>query len=47
MGGLALILKVEALGTVETAVLIPVGVLGLLPLHAAWTEDATLPTGQC
>lgn len=38
---------VEVLGTVETAVLIPVGVLGLLPLHAAWTEDATLPTGRC
>jgi CHAT domain-containing protein len=38
---------IEALGTVERATLIPVGVLGLLPLHAAWTEDATLPTGRC
>ncbi len=37
----------EVLGTVETAVLIPVGVLGLLPLHAAWTEDAMRPTGRC
>jgi tetratricopeptide (TPR) repeat protein len=37
---------VEVLGTVERAVLIPVGVLGLLPLHAAWTEDAMMPTGR-
>ena len=26
-------------GTVPTAVLIPIGLLGLLPLHAAWIED--------
>lgn len=38
---------VETLATVDRAVLIPVGVLGLLPLHAAWTEDPTLPTGRC
>ena len=38
---------VESLATVERAVLIPVGVLGLLPLHAAWTEDAEMPTGRC
>ena len=31
----------------ERAVLIPVGVLGLLPLHAAWKEDAAMPTGRC
>jgi CHAT domain-containing protein len=29
----------------ETAV-VPCGLLGLLPLHAAWTEDATAPTGR-
>jgi len=28
------------------AVLIPTGLLALLPLHAAWTEDATWPTGR-
>ncbi|PIY16244.1 MAG: hypothetical protein COZ15_06390, partial [Elusimicrobia bacterium CG_4_10_14_3_um_filter_49_12_50_7] len=26
--------------------LIPTGLLALLPLHAAWTEDATRPTGR-
>lgn len=29
------------------AVLVPTGYLGLLPLHAAWTEDATCSTGRC
>lgn len=29
-----------------TATLIPQGLLGLLPLHAAWTEDDTKPTGR-
>src|SRR5260370_5610996 len=28
------------------AILIPHGLLGLLPLHAAWTEDNTTPTGR-
>ncbi len=28
------------------AVLLPAGLLGLLPLHAAWTEDASAPTGR-
>lgn len=27
--------------------LIPVGLLALLPLHAAWTKDSTKPTGKC
>jgi CHAT domain-containing protein/tetratricopeptide (TPR) repeat protein len=27
-------------------VLVPTGVLGLLPLHAAWTEDSGTPTGR-
>ncbi|MEL7354110.1 MAG: tetratricopeptide repeat protein, partial [Cyanobacteria bacterium J06560_5] len=31
---------------VTQAVLIPTGLLGLLPLHAAWTVDATCPTGR-
>jgi CHAT domain-containing protein/inhibitor of KinA sporulation pathway (predicted exonuclease) len=31
---------------VTQAVLIPTGYLGFLPLHAAWTEDATTPTGR-
>ena len=28
------------------AILIPTGYLGLLPLHAAWTEDPSTPTGR-
>lgn len=28
------------------AILIPTGLLSLLPLHAAWTEDPTKPTGR-
>ena len=31
---------------ITQAVLIPTGLLGLLPLHAAWTPDATTPTGR-
>ncbi|MEO0769205.1 MAG: tetratricopeptide repeat protein, partial [Cyanobacteria bacterium J06649_4] len=31
---------------VNQAVLIPTGLLGLLPLHAAWTVDAICPTGR-
>lgn len=38
---------VAALAPADRATLIPVGVLGLLPLHAAWVEDATQPTGRC
>ena len=38
---------IKSLSDVEHAVLIPVGVLRLLPLHAAWTEEATKPTGRC
>jgi CHAT domain-containing protein len=30
----------------DRAVLIPSGYLNLLPLHAAWTEDSTRPTGR-
>jgi CHAT domain-containing protein len=30
----------------RTLTLVPCGVLGLLPLHAAWTPDATRPTGR-
>ena len=39
---------VERLGTkgVQQATVIPAGSLGLLPLHAAWTEDATALTGR-
>ena len=33
------------LGT-TSAILIPQGTLGLLPLHAAWIEDKTTPTGR-
>jgi CHAT domain-containing protein len=35
-----------ALGAAERAVLIPSGALQLLPLQAAWTTDATRPTGR-
>jgi hypothetical protein len=31
---------------VPDIVLIPTGLLGLLPLHAAWTEDAAAPSGR-
>nr|MCU0551580.1 CHAT domain-containing protein [Leptolyngbya sp. Prado105] len=31
---------------IKQAILIPTGYLSLLPLHAAWTEDATKPTGR-
>ncbi|HNS04209.1 MAG TPA: CHAT domain-containing protein, partial [Anaerolineae bacterium] len=34
-----------ALGATQ-AVLLPAGLLGLLPLQAAWTEDASAPTGR-
>jgi len=39
---------VESLGQrrVSRAILIPHGYLGLLPLHAAWTEDVAAPTGR-
>ena len=30
----------------EEVVLIPAGLLNLLPLHAAWTEDTTTPSGR-
>ncbi|MEM9772413.1 MAG: CHAT domain-containing protein [Cyanobacteria bacterium P01_D01_bin.73] len=30
----------------QRATLIPTGLLSLLPLHAAWTEDKTTPTGK-
>ena len=31
---------------ISEAVLIPTGLLGLLPLHAAWTKDSSLPVGR-
>jgi hypothetical protein len=34
------------LGPTSEAVFVPGGLLGLLPLHAAWTEDPTQPTGR-
>ncbi|WP_346290762.1 CHAT domain-containing tetratricopeptide repeat protein [Sphaerothrix gracilis] len=40
-----LIAKLQALGF-EQATLIPTGYLSLLPLHAAWTEDPSTPTGK-
>ncbi len=36
----------DALAEVTQATLIPCGWLALLPLHAAWTEDASAPTGS-
>jgi CHAT domain-containing protein len=35
----------ELAGCIET-VLVPGGLLGLLPLHAAWTDDRHCPTGR-
>ena len=37
---------VEALAGARSAVLIPSGLLGFLPLHAAWREDPAAPTGR-
>jgi CHAT domain-containing protein/tetratricopeptide (TPR) repeat protein len=37
---------VELLAPTGRAVLVPGGLLGLLPLHAAWTDDAHAPTGR-
>ena len=34
------------LGGTPRVVLIPSGVLGVLPLHAAWVADPTAPTGR-
>lgn len=36
----------ECLGTGTSAVLVPSGLIGLLPLHAAWTPDASRPTAR-
>jgi CHAT domain-containing protein len=36
----------DTLGAADRAVLVPAGLLGLLPLHAAWTEDRSYPTGR-
>jgi CHAT domain-containing protein len=38
---------IEAVSPIETVTLVPCGWLGLLPLHAAWTEDPAKPTGRC
>ncbi|RKZ57305.1 MAG: hypothetical protein DRR08_19355, partial [Candidatus Parabeggiatoa sp. nov. 2] len=37
---------IEILPESAAITLIPVGRLGLLPLHAAWTPDSTAPTGK-
>lgn len=37
---------VAAVGDAGQVTLIPCGLLGLLPLHAAWTDDAATPTGR-
>jgi CHAT domain-containing protein/tetratricopeptide (TPR) repeat protein len=37
---------VGALGNTRAVTLIPVGRLGLLPLHAAWTPDKQTPSGR-
>jgi hypothetical protein len=37
---------VERLGGCERATLVPGGLLGLLPLHAAWTPEASIPSGR-
>jgi CHAT domain-containing protein len=34
----------DAIAPASEAVLVPGGLLGLLPIHAAWTDDATAPT---
>ena len=37
---------VEALAGQDEVVLVPMGVLGMLPLHAAWRPDPAAPTGR-
>ncbi|MFF5310835.1 CHAT domain-containing protein [Streptomyces massasporeus] len=37
---------VATLAPAGRAVLVPAGLLGLVPLHAAWREDASAPTGR-
>ena len=37
---------VTALAPADRAALVPAGLLGLLPLHAAWREDVTAPSGR-
>jgi CHAT domain-containing protein len=37
---------VPLLSPEQITVLIPTGLLGLVPLHAAWTNDSTLPGGR-
>jgi hypothetical protein len=41
MGNLA-----RALGSEERVAIIPIGLTGFLPLHAAWTEDPAQPSGR-
>ena len=36
----------QALGEISQAILIPAGLLGVLPLHAAWTADPAALTGR-
>jgi tetratricopeptide (TPR) repeat protein len=36
----------SVLGHARAAVLVPLGGLGLLPLHAAWVRDSTAPSGR-
>jgi hypothetical protein len=36
----------EALGKTPRMTLVPAGLLGVLPLHAAWIPDASTPTGR-
>lgn len=36
----------DVVGDHAEIALVPCGLLGLLPLHAAWTEDVTTPTGR-
>jgi len=36
----------DSLAAAGRVVLVPVGLLGLLPLHAAWVEDRSNPTGR-
>lgn len=36
----------DAIGESAAIALVPCGLLGLLPLHAAWTEDDATPTGR-
>lgn len=44
--GAAMAPVLAALGPITRVALVPAGLLGMLPLHAAWVQDSGTPTGR-